>query len=312
MKSALKKIIVGDVPVTEYSTITMDDDIAETVYLEASQQSINISTNHYVLCLDPVTFGVWFKDKEQAIIVSKSTALKIYFCNDFYKIKKNIVAIVDVGFTEKIEETSGTLLLLKLKSAEIYHTGFLKTQFFFHRYYKKPGLTFSYYKSLIAAYSYPRRVSVVSFKEDDYYNIFPMDLLGDIKTANRFAFGLRHTNVTLQKIIETKKIVVSEFSYTYKDIIYQLGKHHGASPPPIRSLLFRTMLSKQLKFYIPEWIESYKEIRIIKTINLGSHMLLWGEVLNEEKLTASSGHLFHIHFLQYYNQKENGITHVLV
>ena len=53
-----------------------------------------------------------------------------------------------------------------------------------------------------------------------------MDLVGDIPPSSRYVFGLRHTNVTLARIIEAKKLVVSEIPYEYKEIIYQLGKHH--------------------------------------------------------------------------------------
>jgi hypothetical protein len=312
MKSIFKKILFGDVEITEYSTITIDDKIRETVYLGTKNASIDISKNHYVLCLSPVVFGVWFENKDQAEIIAKTDDLKICFYSCSIKRKRNITAIVEVTFTDKIEETARTLLLLKLKSCRIYHANILKRFILFHKYYKKPSLSFQYYKSLISAYSYPRRVRVISFKEDDYYNIFPMDLVGDIQSCNKYVFGLRHTNVTLARVIETKKIVVSEFSFKQKGIIYQLGKHHGSAPPSLASLPFKTILSKQFNFYLPEWVESYKEINITKTMNLGSHMLLWGDVINEEKVATPSRHLYHIHFLQYFHQKTNGFTYTLV
>jgi hypothetical protein len=312
MKNLFKRILFGDTEITEYSTITVDKEVQETVYLETKNVAINISKEHYVLCLDPVVFGIWLKDKEQIKTISESKGPKICFYNSSDKRKKNITAVAKVVFTDKIEETGGTLLLLKLKSCRIYHTNILKRFILFHKYYKKPQLSFKYYRSLISAYSYPRKVRIISFKEGDYYNIFPMDLVGDIQTCNRYVFGLRHTNVTLAKIIETKKMVVSEFSFEQKKTIYQLGKHHGSSPPSLSSLSFKTMLSRQYKFYIPEWVESYKEIRIIKTINLGSHMLLWGEVANEQKLKTPSANLYHIHFMQYFHQKNNGFTYPIV
>jgi len=312
MKNPFKKILFGDTEITEYSTITVDKEIPETVYLKTKNAAINISKNHYVLCLNPVVFGVWFENKEHEEIITKTNNLQLSFYNSSVEKKNNISAIVEVAFTDKIEETCGTLLLLKLKSCSIYHTNSLKRFILFQKYYKKPRLSFQYYQSLISAYSYPRKVRVISFKENGYYNIFPMDLVGDIESCNRYVFGLRHTNVTLAKIIETKKIVVSEFPFEQKKTIYQLGKHHGSSPPSLSSLSFKTMLSRQYKFYIPEWVESYKEIKILKTINLGSHMLLWGEVIDEQKLKAPSDNLYHIHFMEYLQQKTNGFTYAIV
>ena len=117
------------------------------------------------------------------------------------------------------------MLLLKLKSSKIYHANWITTHLLYSRYYKKPSLSFDKLKSFVAAYSYPRKVRIISFKEDDYFNIFPMDLVGDISQNNYYVFGLRHTNITLSKIIETKEIVVSEVPFEYKDTIYSLGKH---------------------------------------------------------------------------------------
>ena len=136
---------------------------------------------------------------------------------DFKIAKRNAVAIITLDYFDKIEEADGTLYLLKLGESKIYHVNFIKTFLLFYKYYKKPKFSFEKYKSLIAAYSYPRRVRIISFKQDDYFNIFPMDLLGEIPQSGKYVFGLRHTNVALAKIIETKKIVVSEVPYIYKE-----------------------------------------------------------------------------------------------
>jgi flavin reductase (DIM6/NTAB) family NADH-FMN oxidoreductase RutF len=118
--------------------------------------------------------------------------------------------------------------------------------------------------------------------------------------------------VALSKIIETGKVVVSEISFEHKDIIYQLGKHHSSIPPSLELLPFKVTTSENFGFYIPDWAESYKEIKIERTINLGSHMLLWGEVINQVTLKTHTSHLFHIHFLLYLHQKRKGFSYQLV
>jgi hypothetical protein len=139
-----------------------------------------------------------------------------------------------------------------------------------------------------------------------------MDLTGEPGQTNRFAFGLRHTNLAISKIIDSKKMVKSDVSFEYKDIIYQLGKHHGSLPPPLDALPFPVMETEQFGFYIPSWVEKYREIEIIKTVNLGSHMLLWGKSTNEKILKSPLGHLFHIHFLLYIYQQRRGLNYPLV
>ena len=294
----------------------MEGEIKEHVFLDAAQFTVNISKNHWVLCLEPVVFGVWFTKDEHIIDPEGKRKYRMYFSDSSYddpKIaKRNAVAIITLDYFDKIEEADGTLYLLKLGESKIYHVSFLKTLLLFFKYYRKPKLSFARYKSLVAAYSYPRRVRIISFKQDDYVNIFPMDLLGEIPGHGKYVFGLRHTNVTLAKIIGTKKIAVSEVPYSYKDTIYELGKHHSGTPPSPGSIPFKIKRTEIFGFLIPEWADSYKEIQILRTKNLGSHMLLWGEILHEKKLRESSGNLYHIHFLLYYHQKLKAADYLLV
>jgi len=312
MKSKLLKLIFGESVIRDYSSVSIAGDIREHVYLQNKDSLIDVSQNHWLLSLDPVVLGVWLQ--KDILLFSENASCKIYFSDkksDIENIEKDKVAIIDVDFFDKIEESNGVLFLLRAKKSSICHISALKIFLLFFKFYKKPKLSFSQFKSLVAAHSYPRRVRVISFRDGDYYNIFPMDLLGDISQSKRFVFGLRHSNHALAKIIETKKIVVSEFSSSYKNIVYQLGKHHTSRPLSMDDLPFKTVPTDQFNFFIPEWVESYKEINIIKTINLGSHMLLWGEPVNEKTLKAASAHLFHIPFLLYLHQKRRGLDYTM-
>lgn len=312
MKNLFRKIFFEDIVIREYSTITIKEEIKEKVYLQTAKSIVDISQRQFLLSLEPVVFGIWLekekpfvKDNEKYKMVFKALADKNYR-------EEKTLAVINLDFFDKIEEEDKIMLLLKLTSSKIYHTNWFKTHLLFNRYYKKPTFSFNKFKSFVAAFSYPRKVRIISFKEDGYFNIFPMDLYGNISQSDYCVFGLRHTNVTLQKIIEAKKIVVSEAPYEYKDVIYSLGKHHGSTPPTLDSLPFKTMPSEKFGFYIPEWIFSYKEIEILKTINLGSNMLLWGKVINEKKIKEPTGNLFHIHFLLYLWQKRNGASYPLI
>ena len=307
MKKLLIKILLGDIEVTEYSTITINDEIKERVFLEIADYAIDISKTHWLLCLAPIVFGVWIKKSDHKIRINEKAGCKIYFTvltnADFRIAKKKAVAVISLDYFDKVEDDNGTLYLLKLKDSKIYHVNFFKTFLLFNKYYKKPKFSFEKYKALIAAYSFPRKVRIISFKQDDYFNIFPMDLLGEIPQSGKYIFGLRHTNVALAKIIETKKIVVSEVSHIYKNTIYELGKHHSGAPPSLDALPFKIKPTENFGFSIPEWADSYKEIEILKTKNLGSHMMLWGEIVNDKIFKQPSDNLYHIHFLLYYHHK---------
>jgi hypothetical protein len=116
----------------------------------------------------------------------------------------------------------------------------------------------------------------------------------------------------LKRIMEVKRIVVAEAPAGYKRLIYQLGRNHSAAPPPLDQLPFGVIPTKQWGFFLPEWVESYKEIRIGKTLDLGSHMLLCGEWSEEVVLRAATPRLHHIHFLYYLHQKGGRLHYPIV
>jgi hypothetical protein len=314
MNSLFRKLIFGDAGIREYATITINGPIQEKVYLQIGAAWQEISQNHWLLCLDPIVFGIWISCENDMALAGGQGDYKMHFTNSSINAdgNGNILAEITLDLFDKIPDKAGFLLLLKLKKTRIYHINFLRTRLIFLKYYKKPQLSFAKLKSFVSAYSYPRRVRIISFKQYQYYNIFPMDLLGEVGQHGKFVFGLRHSNIALSKIIDSKKIVVSEVSYRYKDIIYQLGSHHSAAPPAVDRLPFKVISSRRFGFYVPEWVDSYKEVRIIKTINLGSHMLLWGEVLDECALRSPAGHLYHIHYLLYLFQKRNHMEYPAV
>ena len=193
-----------------------------------------------------------------------------------------------------------------MKSSIIHQISRLKAYILYFGYYRKPGFSFKKLKSFVSAFSYPRKVRLISFTMDQYYNIFPMDLLGEISKTKYFVFGLSHSNYTLSKIIETKKIVVSEVPSRYKELIYQLGKHHGTNPPALNGLPFKVKQTDLWNFPIPVWVDNYKEIKIIKIVNLGSHMLLWGKIENSITSDGDPNSLFHLHFVQHLFNKKRG------
>ena len=309
MKELLRKILFGDLIVSEYCTVTVGGEIREKVYLNAGSSAMDISGIHWLLCLNPIVFGIWFRENSDTIPLPKNSNCDIKFTDGAAGIES--VAVLKLVVRDAIQAADGTLVLTELRGTAIHHVSYIKSLLLYHKYYKKPEQDYEKLKSYSAAYSYPRRVRVVSFREGDWFNIFPMDLVGDVPSSKRYVFGLRHSNVTLPRIIETGKLCVSEVPYLNKPVIYQLGKHHKEALSESQ-LPFKVISSETFGFPVPEWADSYKEIRIETAINLGSHMLLWGEEVNEKYLHESTGHLFHIHFLHYLHQKKKGLNYPLV
>jgi hypothetical protein len=292
-------MLMGDSSFTEYARVTMPDEIPEKIYLEAGSTITEVSRSHFLLCIEPIIFGIWLE---------KSTApgknYRLYFGS-----KEKPEAVLELEYFNSIEDEKGSLLLLKLQRSHIYHLSAIKNFLVWYRYYSRDKMSFSKFKSHVCAYSYPRRIRIISFRQQDYYNIFPMDLLGDISLQGKYVFGLRHSNVAIKRIIETGKLLVAEVPFHQHNIIFQLGKHHSSQAPALSDLPFETTTSKNFGFPVPSFAESYKEINITQTLSLGSHMLLWGNVQDSVQLIAPGQHLYMVHFMHYLHQKNKGIVY---
>ena len=152
-------------------------------------------------------------------------------------------------------------------------------------------------------YSYPRSIIIVSYKDADYCNIFPMDIHGYIQEEEMYLLGLRTTNVTLDKILAAKKVVVCDTNDVDINTVYDLGKHSSKSPAAPDHLPFKTTESELFRFPVPDFVGSYKEIEIITNKKMGYHMLMIGKVLNKKQVKDDPSSLYHIGFLQF--QKGN-------
>jgi hypothetical protein len=228
-------------------------------------------------------------------------------------VERNALGVMELECTDRILEADGTLFLFRVQSTVIRHIDPMRVWLLYQKFYKKPGVSYERLKAVAAAYSYPRRVRIISFRFNDENNyIFPMDLLADIRSVRRFLFGMRHSNQVLKRIMEVGRIVVAEAPAEYKKVIYQLGRNHSASPPPLHQLPFGVVATKQWGFYLPEWVESYKEIRIGKTLDLGSHMLLCGRWEEDVILKPPTPRLHHLHFLYFLYQGRDGMPYPIV
>ncbi|HXB95663.1 MAG TPA: hypothetical protein VNU70_10905 [Puia sp.] len=314
---AFRKMLAGDDSIREFATIGIGDAVAERVYLQADGLFLEVTKNQWMEGLEPLTFAIWIESPELRDALAQAKEYTIYFRKDApddpREPGRKALAVAQLNYFNRIDDERGTLFLLQIRSSHIHHIHPLKARLLYWKYYKKPDVSFEKTKAIVTAYSYPRRVRVISFQQGKDYNyIFPMDLLGDVRTSERYLLGMRHSNTVLKKIMDVGKIVVAEFPAPYKPEIYKLGRNHSASPPSLDQLPFGVFPTRRFGFYLPEWVESYKEISIRQTLDIGSHMLLFGEWSEDVVLKPATPRLHHIHFLHFLNQKGRGETYPLV
>jgi hypothetical protein len=315
--AAFGKLLSGESVIRDFLTVGLNDQIREKVYLQTADQMLDVSGNQWLLGLDPRVIGIWIELKELAGMVAGPAGYTLYIRDsaptDQEDITKNALGVLRMEYFNEIEEENGTLFLFTVLASDIHHIDMIRARLLYQKFYKKPGVDFERLKAVVAAYTYPRRVRIISFRFDEANNyIFPMDLLADIRPSGKYLLGMRHSNQVLKRIMDVKQIVVAEAPARYKPLIYQLGRNHSAAPPPLDQMPFGVIPTRQFGYYLPDWVESYKEIRIGKTLDLGSHMLLLGNWTKDEILQPPTPRLHHIHFLYFLHQKGRSLAYPIV
>lgn len=293
----IKRIFFKDTKITTFFITRLSaGQVEEEVFLKKGKHRIDITRHHSMICLDPFCLAAWLSGDEASLIDPAVVSIQ------FTKGNK-LNASINASIIEKIPTPHGVLLLYKIEKVKNYQLSVLHRLVLFTYFLRSKKNTYYSRKVISALYSYPRNIIIVSYKDDDYYNIFPMDIQGYIQEEELYILGLRTTNVTLDKILEAKKVVVCDTDTVDINTVYNLGKHSSKAPTKIEDLPFGVTESELFGFLVPDFTGSYKEIEIIDHKKMGYHMLMIGKVLNEKKIKQNPSSLYHVGFLQF--QKGN-------
>ncbi len=165
----------------------------------------------------------------------------------------------------------------------------------------KPGnvdLEQNLYSQVIAAYSVPRNISIITVGDDRSINVFPTDLHGSI-SESFYAGSLRHEGKACQQVERYGKIVLSAIDASWFKEAYQLGKNHMRETRTAADFDFLRGRSEQIGLPLPESAIRYKELIRLESMDFGIHRIHFYKVVNE-KIVSDKPALSHIH--RYYLQ----------
>jgi len=297
MVSLIKKLLFKDKQIRTFMiTRLLERQIEETVVLEKGKYRVEVTKNHGMICLDPFCVAVLLPTEKGALMGTGEAKILILK-------KDKLNASISVSFIETVAIENSALLLYRINGAQNHQLSILHRLVFFAVLIRSKKNTYNSRRVISALYSYPRAIIIVSYRDDGYYNMFPMDIQSYMEREGLYILGLRTTNVTLDKIIAAKKVVVCDTDSVDIATVYNLGKHSSASPTKIEDLPFATGNSGLFGFPVPAFAGSYKEVEIIHHRKMGYHMLLVGKVVNAEQLKPDPSSLYHVGFLQ--SQKGN-------
>ena len=147
--------------------------------------------------------------------------------------------------------------------------------------------------SLYVFYICPRPVVLVSVVDGPRSNIFPMDLVGTV-SDKYFLMALRSTSPAVELMEHSRQMVLSSIPVSWKDIAYQLGKHHRKESIDLGALPFETTRSLAFGLPMPKTALALREVRVEETHLVGSHMLFVTTTAHRETFSGAP-RMFHIH-----------------
>jgi flavin reductase (DIM6/NTAB) family NADH-FMN oxidoreductase RutF len=276
----------------QFSAVRLaDDEVQEKVCVTNGGHTLDITQKHNIACQSPFCIAICFTAVEFAMFDA---------ANLFVEIKKGNKTRSSLKLSRLQTHTINGVVLawFIIEKATCCQLNFLSRYIALKYSFRKNNTTLPERNIFGALYSYPRKIIVVSFKHGDYYNIFPMDFQCYIKEAGIYLLGLRTTNITLQKIIEQKKFVISGTGTANLKTILSLGAYHSNAPPAIKELPFETVNSEVHQFPVPAFTDGYKELELVANFPLGSHTLLIGKLINEKLAVQPAGNFYYVHFFE--------------
>ena len=174
---------------------------------------------------------------------------------------------------------------------------------------KKPGNVFlsaNLYRQVQIAYAIPRRISLITLRKDEAFNVFPTDLHGRLN-EDIYLISLRHAGLAAQQVELTKKIVLSQLAPSAYKLAYGLGKNHMQPPKAKEHFPFLHNASEKFGIPVPDQATGYFELTLEDSSVMGIHRLFVFSI-SADKTNSEANSLVHIHNAYASWRKKNGLS----
>jgi flavin reductase (DIM6/NTAB) family NADH-FMN oxidoreductase RutF len=129
-------------------------------------------------------------------------------------------------------------------------------------------------------YLCPRPVVLVTVVHGDSGNMFPMDLIGPTDSP-WFSMALRKTSPAVRLMQESQRMALASAPFAYKDMVYELGKHHTLASIDWAKLPFATECSPRFGYPVAAAALKVREVEVKEFHDVGSHMLFLASIVRE-------------------------------
>ena len=285
------------------------------VYIVRNELVIqDVSSRHLFVGYKPLIFALPGLEK---IDLNEAHELKLVLSNN----------VLTVGSTISYDDILARLTLVRINAKEINRSmiylyegsdGFHKflspvnqwaIQLQNEWFNKKPGNVFlspNLYRQVQIAYAIPRRISLVTIKQNDAFNLFPTDLHGKLN-KEIYLISLRHAGMAAKQVETTKRIVVCQVDSSLYKLAYGLGKNHMQPPKAKEHFPFSHQTSEKFAFPLPDQATGYYELTLEDSSILGIHRLFVFSI-STNKTNPDANSLVHIHNAYATWRKKNGLS----
>src|SRR5580658_3631243 len=166
MKAFIKKILFKGISQKPFFGVRIfNGRIEEKVFLEDGVFELDVSLRHNIVCENPFCVAIWISELNLTSFRSDRLKLKI--------VKgRKVMSLVKIKLIKKLEQDNGVILIVQIKNVRCFQLDLLHQFILIVFFFSKKRHTYKEAKIYGAAYSYPRKVIVASFRDEEYFNIF--------------------------------------------------------------------------------------------------------------------------------------------
>jgi len=284
----VRQQIYGPWDVGERFTLGLQDPQSDvTVWLDGLGERRNVTHNHLMACAAPFTIGIGF-NQEESDAARNAKHLVLRFCENS---DQQLLGEIYLRFASSLRVGSLELCFFQLASHRNYC---LPRRYIWARDLKNAlrkrspadkdvPITVRENRAMAVFYTCPRPVVLVSVKDGETGNLFPMNIMGSIGDGY-FAFGLNSSRSVAPLVERVKKVVISNIPIELADTAFKVRGNHRKLSINWSELPFATTTPPSVGVPIPEFASRFREMNVEAVQKLGSHILFIARTVRDETL----------------------------
>jgi len=205
MKQVIKRWLTNGNALRDYypvANIEHNSHVNVIAYLSTGV-NLNVTNQQWTLAYNPMVIGILFPRELESELRKVLIRLEYRWSSNSNSVQKDKLSEVYLQYKETLDITvhDGVLILFKATHARNFHLSLLRRSILLYRLYmlsKKrekyfDTLSFNLYRQYVAQFTYPRKVMMIAFEQENSPYFFPVDLQGRVSSFSLIQLSLRTT-----------------------------------------------------------------------------------------------------------------------